>query len=59
MSGPGELTGYPDRLSVAPGETVAFHVSTDAAETSMAIQRAGRNVAAFMSQVSARGRGED
>ncbi len=34
-----ELIGYPDRLSAAPGETVAFKVSTDAVEFEASIVR--------------------
>jgi N,N-dimethylformamidase len=34
-----ELTGYSDRLSVAPGETIRFHVSTDAPSYDLRIVR--------------------
>jgi len=35
------IQGYPDRLSVAPGETLTLHLATDHPELRVAIYRQG------------------
>jgi len=39
------IQGYPDRLSVAPGETLTLHLATDHPELRVAIYRQGVDLA--------------